>query len=154
MKFKDKHFIYLNCFPVTQLCPTLCDPMDYSTSVLHCLPGFAQTHVHWVNDAIQPSHPLSSPTPPAFNLYQHQSLFQWISSSIRWPKYWSFSLASVLPMNIQGLFPLGWTGLSSLQSKGLSRVFCSTIVWNYQLFGAQPSLRSNSHFHIWLVEHP
>ena len=73
---------------------------------------------------------------------------------IRWPKYWSFSLASVLPMNIQVLFPLGWTGLISLQSKGLSRVFCSTIVWNYQLFRAQPSLWSNSHFHIWLVEDP
>ena len=64
--------------------PTLCDPMDYSTPgfpVLHYLTGFAPTHVHQVGDAIQPSHPLSSPCPLAFNLSQHQGLFQWVSSS-------------------------------------------------------------------------
>ena len=64
---------------VTQLCPTLCHPMDGSTpgfSVHHQLPELAQTHVHQVGDAIQPSHPLSSPSPPAFNLSQHQGLFQ------------------------------------------------------------------------------
>ena len=64
---------------VVQLCPTLCNPMDCCTPgfpVLHHLPEFAQTHVHWVSDAIQPSHPLSSPSPPAFNLSQHQGLFQ------------------------------------------------------------------------------
>ena len=69
---------------VTQLCPTLCDPMDCNTlglSVHHQLPEFTQTHVHWVGDAIQPSHPLSSPSPPAFNLSQHQDLFKWVSSS-------------------------------------------------------------------------
>ena len=69
---------------VTQLHPTLCDPMDYSMPgfpVLHHLPELAQTHVHRVGDAIQPSHPLSFPSPPAFNLSQHQSLFQWVSSS-------------------------------------------------------------------------
>ena len=54
---------------------------------------------------------LSPPSPLALNLAQHQNLFQWVSSSYQWPKYWSFSLASVLPMNIQGWFPLGWTGL-------------------------------------------
>ena len=61
-----------------------CDPMDCSTPgfpVHHQLPELAQTHVHWVSDAIQSSHPLSSPSPPAFNLSQHQSLFQWVSSS-------------------------------------------------------------------------
>ena len=61
-----------------------CDPMDCSTpgsSVLHCLPEFEQIHVHWVNDVIQPSYPLSSPSPPAFNLSQHQGLFQWVGSS-------------------------------------------------------------------------
>ena len=66
-----------------QSCPTLCDPMDYSTlglPVHHQLPEFTQMHVHWVGDAIQPSPPLSS-SPPAFNLSQHQSLFQWVSSS-------------------------------------------------------------------------
>ena len=64
---------------VTQLCPTLCDPMNHSTPGLpvhHQLPGFTQTHVHRVSDAIQPSHPLSSPSPPAPNPSQHQSLFQ------------------------------------------------------------------------------
>ena len=68
---------------VTQSCPTLCNPMDCSTPgfpVHHQLPELAQTDVHWVSDAIQPSHPLSSPSPPAFNLSQHQSLFPWVSS--------------------------------------------------------------------------
>ena len=63
---------------VAQSCPTLCDPVDRRTPgfpVHHQLPELAQTHAHWVNDAIQPSHPLSSPTPPAFNLSQHQGLF-------------------------------------------------------------------------------
>ena len=69
---------------VTQSCPTLCDPVDHSTPdfpVHHQLPELAQTHVHRVRDAIQPSHPLSSPSPSAFNLSQHQGLFQWVSSS-------------------------------------------------------------------------
>ena len=64
-------------------CPTLCDPRDWSTSgfpVFHQLPELAQTHVHRVDDAFQPSHPLSSPSPPAFSLSQHQGLFQWVSS--------------------------------------------------------------------------
>ena len=67
------------CAKLLQLCPTLCDPMDCSMPgfpELHCLPEFAQTHVHQVSDAIQPSYPLSSPSPPALNLSQHQSLFQ------------------------------------------------------------------------------
>ena len=62
------------------------------------LPEIGQTHVHWVGDAIQPSHPLSSPFPPAFNLSQHQGLFQWVSSCIRWSKYWSFSI-TISPSN-------------------------------------------------------
>ena len=69
---------------VAKLCPTLCDPMDSPTPgfpvPLH-LPELAQTHVHWIADAIQPSHPLLLPSPPAFSLSQHQSLFQWVSSS-------------------------------------------------------------------------
>ena len=68
---------------VAQSCPTLCDPMDCSTTGLpvhHQLPELAQTHVHQVSGTIQPSHPLSSPSPPAFNLSQHQGLFQWVSS--------------------------------------------------------------------------
>ena len=85
--------------------------------VLHHLPEFAQTHVHWVNDAIQPSHLLSSPSPPAFSLSQHQGLFASGGQSTG-----DSASASVLPMNIQSWFPLGLTGLVSLLSKGLSRV--------------------------------
>ena len=71
------------CFSVTKLCPALCDLMDCSTPgfpVLHYLSEFSQTHVHRVSDVIQPSHPVSSPFPPAFNLAQHQTLFQWVGS--------------------------------------------------------------------------
>ena len=80
---------------VTQLCVTLCGPMDCSTPGFpghHQLPEVAQTNVHWVSDAIQPSHPLSSPSPPAFNFSQHQSLFQWISSSHQVVKILEFQL--------------------------------------------------------------
>ena len=80
----------------TQLCPTLGDPMDCSMPgfpVLHYLPELAQTHVHWVDDAIKPSHPLSSPSPPAFNLSQHQGLFQWVNSS--------HEVAKVLELQLQ-----------------------------------------------------
>ena len=68
---------------VAQSCLTFCDPMDYSTPGLpvhHQFPEFTQTRVHWVSDAIQLSHPLSSPSPPALNLSQHQGLFRWVSS--------------------------------------------------------------------------
>ena len=86
---------------VTQSCPTLCDPMDCSMPRLlvhHQLPEFTQTHVHRVGDAIQPSHPLSSTSPPAFNLSQHQGLFNESVLRIRWPKYWSFSF-NISPSN-------------------------------------------------------
>ena len=79
---------------VTQSCPTLFDPMNRSTPGLpvhHQLPEFTQTHVHRVGDAIQPSHPLSSPAPPAPNPSQHQGLFQWVNSLHEVAKYWSFS---------------------------------------------------------------
>ena len=79
-------YIYLSVqfSSVTQSCPTLCDHMNCSTPGLpahHQLPDFTQTHIHQVGDAIQPSHPLSSPSPPAPNPSQHQSLFQWVNSS-------------------------------------------------------------------------
>ena len=164
------------CCSVAQSYPTLCGPMDWSISgfpVLQYLPEFAQTHVHWLNDAIQPSHPVSPPSTPALNLSQHPGLFQWVVLPIRWSKDWSFSISPSnecevkslnhvrlfatpwtvayqtppsmefssqeywvglpfpSPMNIQGWFPLGWTGLISLLSKGLSRVFSSTTVWKH-----------------------
>ena len=80
---------------VARSCPTLCDPMDCSTPVLpvhHQLPEFIQTHVHWVGDAIKPSYPLLSPSPPAFNLFQHQNLFKWVSSSHQAAKVLEFQL--------------------------------------------------------------
>ena len=90
--FLSEHFC---CCSVSRLGPTLCDPMDCSTpgfSVLHHLPEFAQIHIHWVSDAIQPSHPLSSPSSPTFNLSQHQGLFKWISSSHQVAKVLEFQL--------------------------------------------------------------
>ena len=111
-------------FSSVQSHPTLCHPMDCSTPGLpvhHQLSELIQTHIHWVCDAIQPSHPLSSPFPTAFNLFQCQGLFQWVSSLHQVAKVLGVSAsASVLPMNIQDWFPLGWTGWISLQSKGLS----------------------------------
>ena len=104
---------------VAQSCPTLCDPMNHSSPglpVQHQLPECTQTNFHWISDAIQPSHPLSSPSPSALNLSQHQSLFSESVLRIRWPNYWSFSFSTVLPVNIQDWFPLGWTGWISLQS--------------------------------------
>ena len=89
---------------------------------------FFLTHVHWVSGAIQPSYPLSPLSPPALNLAQHQDLFQWISSLASVAKVWPSASASVLPMNIQGWISLRLTGLISLQSKGLSRVFSNTTV--------------------------
>ena len=80
---------------VTQSCPTLCDPMNRSTPGLpvhHQLPEFTQTHVHRVGDTIQPSHPLSSSSPPALNLSQHQGLFRWVSSSHQVTKVLEFQL--------------------------------------------------------------
>ena len=84
-----------NISSVTQLCLTLCDPMDCSTPGLpvhHQLPEFTQTHVHWVSDAIQPSHPLSSPSPPTFNLSQHQGLFKWVGPSHQVARVLEFQL--------------------------------------------------------------
>ena len=80
---------------VTQLCPTLCDPMNHSTPGLpvhHQLVEFTQTHVHWVSDAIKPSHPLSSPSPLALSFSQHQGLFKWVSSLHQVAKIIEFQL--------------------------------------------------------------
>ena len=143
---------------VAQSCPTLCDPMNCSTPghpVHHQLPEFTQTHVHWVGDANQPSHPLSSPSPPALNLSQYQGLFKWVSSLHQVAKVLLVSAStSVLPMNTQDRSPLGWTGWISLQSKGLSRVFSNTTVQKHQFLGAQLYLESNSHIHTWPLERP
>ena len=91
---------------VAQSCPTLCDSMNCSTPGLpvhHQLPEFTQNHFHQISDAIQPSHPLSSPSPPAPNPFQHQSLFQWVNSSHEVAKDWSFSFSIIPSKEIPGL---------------------------------------------------
>ena len=145
------------------MCPIPCDPMDCSTPgfpVLHYLPEFAQTHVHVhefaqthdrVSDAIQPSFsfipfsfcPQSFPASGCFPMNQ---FFTWGGRSIG-----VSASASVVPVNIQGWFPLGLSGLISLLSEGLSRIFSSTTVWKHQFFDAQPCLWSNSHICTWLT---
>ena len=116
--------------------------------VLHYLSEFAQIHVHWVDDVFQPSHPLLPSSPFAFDLSQHQGLFQWVSSS--WSKYWSFSIS---PSNeYSGLIPFKIDCLISLQSKGLSRVFSSTTVQKYLQRSA--FFRSNFYICPWLLEKP
>ena len=121
---------------------------------LHQLPELTQTHVHQVGDAIQPPHPLSSPSPPAFNLSQHQGRFKWVSSSHQVAKVLELQLQHKCFQENSGWFPLGLTGLISLLSKGLSRVFSRTTIRKHQFFSSQPSLWFNSHIHIWLQEKP
>ena len=142
---------------VAQLCLILCDHMNCSMPslpVYHQLPESTQTHVHWISDAIQPSHSLSSPSPPALNLFQHQGLFQWVSSSHQVAKIGVSASTSVLPMYTQDWCPLGWTDWIFLQSKGLKRVFSNITVQKHHFFGAQLSSQSNSHIHTWLLEKP
>ena len=138
------------CCSFSQSCLTLCEPMDCSMPgfpVFHYLLEFAQTHVHWVSDAIQPSHPLSSPSPPAFNLSQHQGLSQWVGSS--------HQVAKVMELQLQHQsfqwifripFRIDWFDLLAVQGT------IQTTVQNHQFFGIQPSLWSNSHSHTWLLE--
>ena len=123
-------------------------PRNCSTSGFPCpslSPGICSNSVHWVNDGIQPSHPLLPPSPPALNLpasgsfpmsWLFQSGGQMISTS---------ASASVLPMNIQSWFPLGLTGLVSLLTKRLLSIFTSITILKHQFFSAQSSLWSNSH---------
>ena len=111
-----KAFVVVQSLSCVRLFATL-DSSTPGFSVLHYLPEFAETHVYWVGGAIQPSHPLSSPSPPAFDLSQHLGLFQWVSSHIRWPKYWSF-IVSVSPSNkYLGLFSfrIDWLDLLAVQ---------------------------------------
>ena len=131
--------------------------MDCSTSgfpVHYQLPEPAPTHVHRVGDAIQPSHPLSSPSPPAFNLSQHRVFSSESVLHIRWPKYWSFSFSISSSSKYSGLisFMIDWLDLLAVQED--SRVFSNTTVQKHQFFGAQLSSQSNSHIHTWPLEKP
>ena len=148
-------FSFFNCCSIVKSCPTLCNAMNYSLPpfpALHSLQEFAQTHVHWVSDAIQQFHPLLPSSPFTLHLFQHQGLFRWISSSHQVAKVLELQLQHVIPMSILCWFPLGLTSLISLLSKGLTRVFTSTTIWKHQFFSAQPSLSSNTHIHTWLLE--
>ena len=121
---KERKFQLGQFSSVTQLCPILCDFMDRSTSgfpVHHQLPEFTQTYVHWVSDAIQPSHLLSLPSPPTFNLSQHQGfsnestihIFEYLWWHLWWPKYWSFSF-NISPSNEYSVlisFKIDWFDL-------------------------------------------
>ena len=144
-----RRLIYIcGCHSVTKSCPTLCDPMNHSTPgfpVLYCLLEFAQTLVRGISDAIQPSHPLSLPSPPAFSLSQHQGLFQWVGSS--------HQVVKVLELQLQhqsfqwifrvDSFSIDWFDLLALQ--GTLKSFlqhCSSkasILWHWTFFMAQLS---------------
>ena len=106
----NKYAAWLNQFSsVAQSCPTFCDPMNHSTPGLpvhYQLLESTQTQAHWVHDAIQPSHPLLSPSSPALNLSQHQGLSIESALRIRWPKYWSFSFSISLSNEYSGLVQL------------------------------------------------
>ena len=139
---------------VTQLCLILCDSVDCSNASLPCPSpspracSNSRPVSRWWNPTISSSVVPFSSCPQSF------------PASGSFPMIWLFTLggqnigtsASVLPMNIQGWFPLGLTGWISLQSKGLSRVFSSPTIQKHQFFGSQPSLWSNSHIHTWLLE--
>ena len=137
-------FIYFLCCcwrPVAQLCTNLCDSLDCNTPdfpVLHHFLELAQTHAHWVGDAIQPSHsviPFSSclQSFPASGSFLMSQLFTSGGQSIG-------ASASVLPKNIKDWFPLGLTGLISLQSKGLSRVFSKSTSISFFIYFSCPDL--------------
>ena len=150
-----RELYYHQLSSVAQACPTLCDPMSCSTPGLpvhHQLLEFTQTHVHQVDDAIQPSHPVVSFSScpqsfPASGSFQMSQIFASGGQSIG-----VSASTSVLPMNTQDWSPLGWTGCVSLKSMGLSRVFSNTTVQKHQFFGTQLSLWSSSHIHTWLRE--
>ena len=112
--------LFLQFSSVTQPCLTLCDTLNCSMlglPVHHQLLEFTQTHVHRVSDAIQPSHPLLSPSPPAPNPSQHQSLFHESTLHVRWPKYWSFSFSIISSKEHPGLisFRMDWLDLLAVQ---------------------------------------
>ena len=141
----------------TQSCLTLCDPMDCSMPglpVYHQLLEFIQTHVRWVSDAIQPSHPVIPFSSclqsfPVSGTFQMSQFFTSGGQSIG-----VSDSASVFSMTIKDWFSLEWTGWIFLQSKGLSRVFSNTTVQKHQFVSAQLSLWCNSHIHTWLLEKP
>ena len=157
INFLVRSNISFSCCSVTQSCLTLCDPIDCSApaSLSFTISQSLLKLMSRVSDAIQTISssviPFSSCLPPflASGSFPMSQLFASGGQSIG-----ASPSASVLLMNIQGWFPLGWTGWISLLSKGLSRVFSNTTVQKHQFFVIQPSLWSNSHIHTWLLENP
>ena len=143
------------CCSVDKSILILCEP-------LYCMPGYpvhhhlseiSQTYVHWVSDAIQPSHPLLLPSPPAFYLSQHQSLSDELAFLILWwPKYWSFSFSPSNGYSEFISFRIDWFDLCAVQ--GTLKSLLQHPSWKRQFFGTQPSLWSISHIHTWLLEKP
>ena len=146
-------YVRVQISSVAQSCPTLCDPMDCSMPgcpVHHQLPELAQTHVLWVGDAIQRSHPLLSPSPPIFNLSQHQGLSNESVLHIRWPKYGSFSIS---PSNENsGLisFRIEWFDLLSVQ--GTLKSFIQHHSSKASIIQCSALFVVHSHIHTWLLE--
>ena len=122
-------------------------------SILLYLEEFVQTHVHWVSDAIQPSHPLLPPSLYAFNSSQYKGHFQRVSSSYQVAKIWSFRLTISPSKEYSGLISWDWLVCSPCCPRD-SRVFSNTTIQRHQFFRTQLCLWSNSHIHIWLLEKP
>ena len=136
---------------------TLCDPMDCSTPgfpVLHHLLELTQTHVHWISDAIQPSHPVSSPSPPTFNLSQHQGLFKWVSSSYQVAKVLDFSFSISPSSEYSELISLRMDWLDLLAVQGTFKSLLQHYSSKASVLHCSTSLWSNSHIHTWLLEKP
>ena len=143
-------FSRFQCSSVTQLCLTLCNPMDCSMpglSVHHQLPEFTQIHVHWVSDAIKPSHPLLSSSPPAFNLFQHQGLLKWVSSLHQVAKVLEFQLQHQSSNEHSGLisFSMDWLDLLAVQG---------TLKSLFQHHSSKASILVCSDFFILQLSHP
>ena len=137
----------LCCCSVTRSCLTFCDPMECSFpgfSVLHYLLEFAQIHVHWVGDAIQPSHPLWSPSPPAFNLAHIRVCSNESVLQIRWPKYWSFSISPSNEYSGLIFFRMDWLDLLAVQGSLKSLL---------QYHSSKASILQHSAFFMVLVSH-
>ena len=135
---------------VAQSCPTLCDPMDCSMPgfpVHHQLLELTQTHVHWVGDAVQPSHPLLSPSPLAFNHSQHQGLSNESVPCIRWPEYWSFSFTISLSNEHPGLISFRMDWLDPLAVQG-------TLKSLLQHHSSKASIVQHSAFFMVQLSHP
>ena len=150
---EEKHILLHCCLAVSHVLMILCVLMDCSTPgfpVLHYLLEFAQTHVHWISDAILPSHPLSPPSPLALNLSQHQGLFQWVSFSHHVAKYWSFSISS--SKEYSGLISLRIDWFDFLVVQGVLKSLFQHHDSEASVFQRSAFFMANSHICAWLLE--